>query len=38
MPQRSLVHEAKKVTVETKVVKQLEYVTKGHVAMYTIAM
>ena len=31
----SLVHECRKATVET-ISKQLEYVTKGHIAMYTI--
>ena len=31
----SLVRKARKVTVET-IPKQLEYVTKGHIAMYTI--
>ena len=31
----SLVHETKKATVET-ILKQLEYITKGHIAMQTI--
>ena len=31
----SLVRKTKKVTVET-IPKQLEYVTKGHIATYTI--
>ena len=29
----SLVHETRKGTVES-ILKQLEYVTKGHIAMY----
>ena len=31
----SLVHETRKATVET-ISKQLEYVTKGHIAMQTV--
>ena len=33
--QVSLVHETIKVTVETTL-KQLEYITKGHITMHTI--
>ena len=35
IPQRSLVCKSRKVIVET-ISKQLEYVTKGHIAMQTI--
>ena len=31
----SVVHESRKTTVET-ILKQLEYVTKGYIAMLTI--
>ena len=34
-PQMSLVCETRKATVET-ILKKLEYVTKGHIAMQTI--
>ena len=35
LPQTSLVHETRKATVELTS-KQLEYITKGHIAMQTI--
>ena len=35
MPQMNPVHKTRKATLET-ISKQLEYVTKGHIAMQTI--
>ena len=37
LPQISPVHKSRKVTVEI-ILKQLEYITKGHIAMYTIVL
>ena len=34
IPQKSLVCKGRKATVET-ILKQLEYITKGHIAMQT---
>ena len=37
MPQKSLVCKTRKATVET-ISKQLEYITKGHIAVQTIVL
>ena len=34
-PQMSLLHESRKATVEA-ILKQLKYITKGHIAMQTM--
>ena len=34
-PQMSVFHESRKATVEA-ILKQLKYVTKGHIAMHTM--